>query len=420
MKAEILQREGHHAKVKIEIPAEEFSQAVNRAFKKLVKDANIPGFRKGMIPRKVFEAVYGKKIIYDEAIQDIAPPAYDKAIKDLNLDPITRPRISFAEIEEGRPLVFTVDLVLKPEVKLGNYDDIDVTEDKIEVTDEMVNEVLKDYQERLATFEEVKDRPAKLGDFLIVEVKDEKSGEWRKAQLFLSEEVKEKLEGLNVGDERELEIKGERFTIKVLEIREKRLPEINEDFAVSLGFESLEECKKSIREALEAELKRRVEIAFRERVIEKLVELSEVELPEEAVAEEIEYLKESDKRKAEEYGMSLEEFLRRIGIEEGKVSEYYKTRAEKRLKREFVLDALAEKENVSVSDEEVEAELRSIAQENNVPYERVKAFWESEERIKVLKSDIIRRKAIEKVIEYIKGRGEDRKNVDSSSDRADT
>lgn len=420
MKAEILEKEGHHARIKIEVPAETFSQAINRAFKKLVKNANVPGFRKGMVPRKVFEALYGKKVIYDEAIQDVAPYAYEMALKELGLDPIARPRLSFDKLEEGSPLVFTVDLVLRPEVKLGSYDDIDIEEERVEVTEEMVDSVLKDYQERFATFEEVRDREAKVGDLLLVELKDRESGEWRKAQIFLSEEVKDSLEGSKIGDERELEIKGDRLTIKILEIREKKVPELNDTFASSLGFGSLEECKEAIKKALEEEFKKRAENDFRERVIDKLVELSQLELPEEAILEEVEYLKDNDRRRAHEYGMTLEDLLRRIGVEADKVDDYYRKRAERRLKREFVLDAVAEREGISVSAEELEEELRRIAAESNVPYEKVKAFWEDEERMRTLKSDIIRRKAINKVVEYIKGRGERRGDVDPGSNRTNT
>lgn len=420
MKAEILEKEGHHAKIRIEIPAETFSQAVDRAFRKLVKNAHVPGFRKGMVPRRVFEALYGKKVIYDEAIQDVAPPAYEAALRELGLEPIARPRLSFDKLEEGNPLVFTVDIVLRPEVKLGNYDDIDIQEEKIEVTEEMVNSVLRDYQERFATFEEVKNRDAKVGDLLLVELKDRESGEWRKAQIFLSEEVKDSLEGSKVGEERELEIKGDRFTIRILEIREKKIPELDDSFASSLGFGNLEECREAIRKALEEELKKKSESDFRDKVVDKLVELSQLEIPEEAILEEIEYLKENDTKRAREYGMTLEDFLRRIGVEIEKLDDYYRKRAERRLRREFVLDAVVEKEGISVSDEELEEELKRLASENNVPYEKVKAFWEDEERIRILKSDIIRRKAINKVVEYIKGRGERKGDVDPGSNRTDS
>ncbi|MCS7233902.1 MAG: trigger factor [Synergistetes bacterium] len=420
MKAEILGKEKHHARVKIEIPAEAFSQAVDRAFKKLVRNADIPGFRKGMVPRKVFEAVYGKKVIYDEAIQDLAPHAYEEALKELGLNPIARPRLSFNQIEEGKSLIFTVDLVLKPEVKLGNYDDIDVQEEKVEVTEDMVNRILRDYQERFANFEKVKDRKAKVGDILHVELKDKESGEWKKVQIFISEEIKDALEGSDVGDERELEIKGDRFTIRILDIMERKLPELDDSFASSLGFGSLEEFKDAVRKALEEELKRKAENNFRERVLDKLVELSQLEVPEEALVEEMEYLKEKDAERSKEYGMTLEEFLKRIGITEDKINEYYRERAERRLKREFVLDAVAEKEGIFITDGELEEELRRIASENNVPYEKVKAFWGDKERVEILRSDIIRRKAINRIIEYIKGRGEKRGNVDPSSDRADS
>ncbi len=414
MKAEIVERKGHHAKIKVEIPAEVFSKAVDKAFKKLVQNAHIPGFRKGMVPRKVFEAVYGKKVIYDEAIQDIAPPAYDEAIKSLGLEPITRPSISLLQVEEGNPFVFTVDLVLKPDVRLGDYKNIEVSKEKIEVNEEMVDNVLKEYQERSVTFKEVKDRGAIEGDLLLIEFRSKDENEWKKAQIILEKEFKNNLEGAKIGEERELEIKGERFTIRILEIREKELPNLDDEFASSFGFSSLEEWKKTIREALEEELARKAEETFREKVIEKLLEISEVEIPEEAIAEEVEFLKERDRKIAQERGMKVEEVLSRLGIPEDKVEEYYRKRAETRLKREFVLDALIEKEGILITDEEFEEELKKIASENNLPYEKVRAFWSDEERVSILRSDIIRRKAVDKVIEYIKRRGDNKEDANSS------
>lgn len=419
MKAELTERRGAHAQIRIEIPAEDFSKAIDRAFKRLVKKAHVPGFRKGMVPRKVFEAIYGRKVIYDEAIEDLAPSAYEEALKELDLEPIARPRISFLQVEEGSPLVFTVDLVLKPEVKLGDYRNIEVPEEKIEVTEDMVNSVLREYQEHGATFEEIKDRGASLGDLLLIEFKSNDSEEWKKAQMILEEEFKAALEGANVGEERELEIKGERFKIRILGIREKRLPELNDQFAAHFGFNSLEEWKKNIKDALEEELKRRAEESYKERVIEKLVEISEIEIPEEAITEEMEYLKESDRKRAQERGLRIEEVLKRAGVEEGKIDEYYRRRAERRLKREFVLEALAKEEGINVTQEEFEEELKNIAAENNVPYEKVKAFWGSEEKASILKSDIIKRKTINKLVEIVKRRGDDHKDADSGSNRTD-
>ncbi|MCD6363736.1 MAG: trigger factor [Synergistetes bacterium] len=415
MKAEIVERKGCRVRVKIEIPADVFAEAVDRAFRKLVKNAQVPGFRKGRVPRSVFEAIYGKKTLYDEAIQEVAPPAYEDALRDLRLEPIVRPRISFSQVEDGKPLVFNVDLVLKPEVKLGNYKDIDVVKEEIEVNDDMVNEVLKEYQEKSATFEDVKDRGAKEGDLLLIEIKDERSEEWRKMQVVMKDEFEETLRGAKAGDEREAEFKGEKFRIRVLDIKEKKLPSIDDNFAATFGYSSLEEWKNAIRNALEEELSKRAERIFREKVIEKLLELSEVEIPEEAIAEEIEYLKESDARKAKEYGLSLEDFLSRMGLEGNKIEEYYRRRAERRLKTEFVLDALAKKEDISLSEQEFDEELKKIAEENRIPYEKVKAVWGKGERAKVLKDDIIKRKAIDRIVEYVSGRGEEKENADSGS-----
>ncbi len=263
MKAEIVERKGCRVRVRIEVPADVFSEAVNKAFGKLVKNAQVPGFRKGRVPRSVFEAIYGKKALYDEAIQEVAPAAYEEALRSLRLEPIVRPRISFSQVEDGKPLIFNVDLMLKPEVKLGNYKDIDVVKEKVEVNEEMVDEVIKEYQEKSATFEEVKNRGAKEGDLLIIEVKDNKSEEWKKMQVIMKDEFEEALKGVKVGDEREVEFKGEKFKIRILEIKEKELPSIDDDFAATFGYSSLEEWRDSIRKALEEELGKRAERLFR-------------------------------------------------------------------------------------------------------------------------------------------------------------
>ncbi len=415
MKAEIVERKGCRVRVRIEVPADVFSEAVNKAFGKLVKNAQVPGFRKGRVPRSVFEAIYGKKALYDEAIQEVAPAAYEEALRSLRLEPIVRPRISFSQVEDGKPLIFNVDLMLKPEVKLGNYKDIDVVKEKVEVNEEMVDEVIKEYQEKSATFEEVKNRGAKEGDLLIIEVKDNKSEEWKKMQVIMKDEFEEALKGVKVGDEREVEFKGEKFKIRILEIKEKELPSIDDDFAATFGYSSLEEWRDSIRKALEEELGKRAERLFREKVVEKLLELSEVEIPEEAILEEIQYLKESDAKRAKGYGLSLEDFLSRMGLEGDKIEEYYRKRAERRLKTEFVLDALAKKEKISLSDEEFDEELKKIAQENRIPYEKVKAVWGKGDRAKLLKDDIIKRKAIDRVVEYVSARGKEVENADSGS-----
>lgn len=420
-------KENNKVSFNIEVTHEEFEKAVQSAYLKNRNKFNIPGFRKGKAPRKIIELNYGEGIFYEEALNSILPKAYEEAIEKLNIEPVDNPEIDIESIEKGKPVVILVEVTVKPEVKLGDYKNIEVEKVEYNITDEDVERELKAIQEMNARIIDASDRETKEGDILTIDYKGFIDGEQFEGGTAENQKLEigsktfipgfeEQLIGKKKGDTVEVKVtfpedyfedslKGKEVTFEVVihEIKEKELPELDDEFAKDVSeFDTLEEYKNDIREKLEKEARDKEKVDFENKVIEKVVEASELDIPEAMVEHQIEHEVDEFNYRLRMQGLDLERYLQLTGSKLEDLKEQLKPVAERRVKTELVFEAIGKAENIEVSEEDIEKELDKIAKDYN--QENVEQFKENMKKgdLGFLESGIIRDKVIDLLISNAK------------------
>jgi len=387
MKALLEKKENNRAHFAVEIPEENFEEALQKAYLKNRHRFNIPGFRKGKAPRKIIEMNYGKEIFYEEAINLILPDAYTEAIEELKLEPVDAPEVDIEEIEKGKPIIAKFEVVVKPEVKLGDYKSIEIEKVEYNVTDEHIEEELRIVQERNARILDAGDRPVKEGDILTIDYAGFIDGEQFPGGTAEGQQLEigsgqfipgfeDQLVGKNKGEEVEItvtfpedyhveDLKGKEatFKVKIHEIKEKELPELDDEFAKDVSeFDTLEEYKQSIRERLEKDFKHKEEIDNENNLLEKVMEICEVDIPDVMIENQLENeLKEFDYRMRMQ-GLNLEQYLQFTNTTLDSLKAQLMPMAAKRVKGDLVLEAIAKAENIEVSEEDIDKELEKMAE----------------------------------------------------------
>lgn len=386
MKAILEKKENNIAAFTFEISEAKFEEALQKAYIQNRGKFNIPGFRKGKVPRQIIEMNYGSEIFYEEAINIILPEAYNNAVVELGLEPVDQPEVDIEEIEKGKPILVKVEVAVKPEVTLGDYKSIEIEKIEYNVTDEHVEDELKSVQEMNARIIDAGDRPVENGDILTIDyagfVGEEQfeGGTAENQQLEIGSGrfipgFEEGLVGKNKGEEVEVnvtfpeeyhaeDLKGKEATFKVTihEIKVKELPELDDEFAKDVSeFDTLEEYKASIREKLEKEFKDKEEIENENNLIEKVIESCEVDIPEAMIDSQLENeLGEFDYRMRMQ-GLDLEQYLQITGSTEENLKDQLRPMAAKRVKGDLILEAIAKAENIQVSEEDMDKELEKMA-----------------------------------------------------------
>ncbi|KGG80213.1 trigger factor [Caloranaerobacter azorensis H53214] len=426
MNSEIIKKENYNVTLKIEIDEKKFKEGVQKAYLKNRHKFNIPGFRKGKAPRKIIEARYGEGIFYEDAINIVFPEAYNEAIKQHNLKPVDRPVIDIEQIESGKPVVFTAEVIVKPEVKLGDYKGIEVEKIEYNVTEKDVEDELKSMQERNARLVEVTDRPAKEGDILTIDYEGYVDGEKFEGGTAYNQILEigsgkfipgfeEQLIGKNKDEEFEINVKfpeeyhakdlagkDATFKIKIHEIKEKDLPELDDEFAKDVSeFDTLDELKEDIKKRLEKQAKDREKAERENKVIEKVIEAAEVDIPEVMIDNEVDYQLRNFEFTLRYQGLDLNKYLELTNTKVEDLKEKFRPEAEKTVKTELVLEAIAEKENIKETEEDLDEELKKIADGYGQDFEKFKKNIREEE-LEYIKEGIIRRKTVEFLVENAK------------------
>ncbi len=418
--------EGNEGVLTVEVSAEDFSIALDEAFKKVVKQVSIPGFRKGKIPRGMFEQRFGVESLYQDALDIILPKAYPDAIDEAGIEPVDRPEIDVEQIEKGKSLIFTAKVTVKPEVKLGEYKGLEVEKLDETVSDEDVENELKQLQERHAELAVKEEGTIENGDTAVIDFDgyvDGEAFEGGAAENYSLEigsgsfipGFEEQLVGLATGAEKDVEVtfpedyhaenlagKPAVFKVKVHEIKTKVLPELDDEFAkdVSEDVETLEELKAQTRTRLEEAKKTEAENHLRDTLVEKAAEGVEVDIPQALIDNEISRMMQEFEQRLQMQGMNLDLYFQFSGQDEEALKAQMKDDAEKRVKYNLTLEAIVKAENIEVSEEDVEAELTKMAEMYNMPIENIKqALGGSAEG---LKEDLKVRKAIDFLVENSK------------------
>lgn len=415
-------QEGNEGVLTVEVDAETFNKALDDAFKKVVKQVSIPGFRKGKVPRGLFEQRFGVESLYQDALDILLPVEYPKAIDEAGIEPVDRPELDVEKIEKGESLIFTAKVTVKPEVKLGDYKGLNVEKDDTAVTDEDVQEELKGMQNRQAELVVKEEGAIENGDTVVLDFEgfvDGEAFEGGKAENYSLEVgsgsfipgFEEQLVGLEAGAEKDVEVtfpeeyhaedlagKPAVFKVKIHEIKAKELPALDDEFAkdVDEEVETLAELTEKTKKRLEEAKENEAEGKLREELVAKASENAEVDIPQAMVDTELDRMMKEFEQRLQMQGMNLELYFQFSGQDEDALKEQMKEDAAKRVKSNLTLEAIAAAENLQVSDEEVEEELSKMAEAYNMPIENIKQAIGSTE---AMKEDLKVRKAIDFLVE---------------------
>jgi len=407
------------AKLTVEVPFEELKPSLDAAYKKIAQQINVPGFRRGKVPPMVIDRQVGRGAVLDEAINAALPKLYVEALQANDLEPLAQPEIDITKLEDNQTLEFTAEVDVRPEVELPDYEGLEVSVDDVAVTDQDVEEQLQNLRERFATLNEV-ERAAADGDFVVLDLKATKDGEvvegaevtgmsYQVGRGGMLEGLDETLAGMSAGDERTFSsqlVGGDQLgedvevDVKVTSVKEQELPELDDDFAQTASeFDTVEELKDDLRTRLARGKRLEQAAAARDAVLEKILDLVEVPLPEGVVDVELASRRDSIQQQLMYAGMTMEQYL---DSEEQTVDEF-EADLEKRVRdavaAQFVLDQVAKQEEIGVNEGELQQHLMQRAQQSGQnPQEFIQHMLEHN-HIPEMVSEVVRGKALATIVE---------------------
>lgn len=401
------------------IPQEEIQQGLTIAFNKVKGNLNVPGFRKGKVTRQVFNRMFGEEALYEDALNAVLPKAYDAAVAEAGLDVVAQPKIDVKSMEKGQDWVITAEVTVKPEVKLGEYKNLTVAKQEREVTDADVEERLNQKRNQQAELVVVEE-PAKEGDTVVIDFEGFKDGvafEGGKGENYSLElgsgsfipGFEDQLVGAKAGDDVEVKVTfpedyqaedlaGQEaiFKVKVHEVKEKELPELDDEFAKDVDdeVETLDELKAKIREELTATKASQAQEAVHDEALRKAVENAEVvELPHVMVHDEVHRAMDEFLNNMQRQGISPEMYYQLTNSTEADLHKQFEQDAELRVKTNLVIEAIVKAENLEATEEEIEKEIAELAETYNMPVDQVKRLLTTD----MLSHDITMKKAIDLV-----------------------
>jgi trigger factor len=415
--------ENSQVALNIEMEPVEIDKYLDRAYSRLVKRVSVPGFRKGKAPRDILERHIGKDALFQEALEDLIPRVYKEALDEQKIDPIAQPQFELIKTE---PLIFKAVVPLKPTVKLGDYTKISVESKPVKVNKKDIDATIEQLREQQAVLLPV-DRPVQFGDVVTIDVEGEREGEpfpIRKDVVYeVTKEARlplpgfaDKLGGMTKGEEKsfvlsypqdyemkELAGKGHAFKVTLKEIKEKKLAEVDDEFAKSLGKEDVASLRKQIESNLKARAEERARVELEQTAVDKLVELGEIEYPPVLLEKEIDRLLNEEARHFAEGVAGLENYLKTLNKTMDDHREELRPMASKRVVRSLVLSKLAESEKIEVADSDIDAEVEKMAQDADKQAEDVRKLFSLPQARESIKQFLIGRKAMDRLVEIAKG-----------------
>ena len=410
--------EKNMVKLVIESTAEEFEAGLNTAYNKNKSKISLPGFRKGKAPRKMIEKMYGAEVFYEDAANSIIPDA-----DECGLELVSQPKINVTQLEAGKPFIFEAVVATKPEVELGQYKGVEVTKADTEATDADVEEELKRVQEQNSRTVAVTDRAVKDGDNTVIDFEGFVDGvafEGGKGTDYpltigshsFIDTFEDQIIGMNIGDEKEInvtfpeeyhvdDLKGKpaMFKVSVKEIKEKQLPELNDEFAQDVSdFDTIAEYKDDLKNKIADRKSREAKAKQEDEAIAKIIEDSKMDIPDAMVDTQVNRMVEDFAQRLQQQGLSVEQYFQYTGMTADKIMEEMKPEAVKRIQSRLVLEAVVKAENIETSEEDFEAELKKMAETYKMELDQIKEFMGDYEK-KQIKEDL----AIQKAIEVITG-----------------
>ena len=420
MNVKSVEKEATRASVTVELTREELEPALNRAYLKYRKDIMIPGFRKGHAPRMVIEAAYGKHVFFEDAVEDMFPDIYKDAVLTQDIRPVGRPSVSKMDIADDGAVTLTIVTDLYPVAELGEYKNLEIEKAEVEVKESEVEAELDRMAQNVARITTV-DRPAQEGDTAVIDFEGFVDGEAFEGgkgtdyPLTIGSGAfipgfEEKLVGAEIGKEVEVDVtfpeeyhakelagKPAVFKCTVKEIKVKELPELDDDFAQDVSdFDTLEEYKADVRKKVEEKKAADAKAKKEDAVIEKIIEGATMEIPDAMVETQAERMVDEFAQRLQMQGLTMEQYLQFTGGNVQALVEQSKPQALKRIQSRLVLEAVVAAENLTASDEELDAELGRMAEQYKMEVEKLKEMF-TEEDLKSVREDLAIQKAVELV-----------------------
>lgn len=426
MSLQVEKLEKNMAKLTIEVPAEELENAIEKAYQKNKGKIQIPGFRKGKVPRKMIEQMYGKEFFYEDAVNAIIPEAYEKAVEECEETIVSSPKIDVTQVEAGKPFIFTAEVALKPEVTLGKYQGVEVAKADVTVTDEEVEADLNQQREnnsRMVTVE----RAVADGDVAVIDFEGFVDGvafEGGKGENYsltigshsFIDTFEEQLIGKNTGDDVEVNVtfpeqyqaaelagKPALFKVSIKEVKEKQLPELDDEFASDVSeFDTIAEYREDIKKKLGEKKEQDAKNAKEDAAIEAVIADAQMDIPDAMVATQQRQMVDDFAQRLQMQGMSMEMYCQYTGQTVDSMMESVKPQALKRIQSRLVLEAVAAAENIAASEEDFEEEVKRMAENYKMEADKVKEIMGEAGKKQIMEdlavskaADFVRENAVE-------------------------
>ncbi|MBR2636864.1 MAG: trigger factor [Oscillospiraceae bacterium] len=404
--------------LKVSVGAEEFEKGIEKTYKKTVKQIAVPGFRKGKAPKSVIERLYGEAVFYEDTVNEMYPEAYSKAVEEAGIEPVDRADIEITEVSENG-FTFVAKVTVKPEVTVKKYKGLKATKTPVNVTEEEVAAELSNMQERNGRMVSVEGRAAKDGDNTIIDFEGFcdgvafEGGKGEKFDLKLGSGqfipgFEEQIVGKEIGEEFDVNVtfpeeyqatelagKAAVFKCKLHEIKEKELPELDDEFAKDVSeFDTLDELKADIKAKLTETAEQNAQAAVEEQLVEQVIDSMEAEIPQCMVDRKVEEMLQEFDYRLQSQGLSLDLYMQYTGFTAEAFKETYKEQALHQVKMRLALEAIVKEENIEVSEEDINAEMEKMASAYGIEIEKIKELVPAED----IKLDL----AVNKAVDLIK------------------
>lgn len=444
MSVQVENLEKNMAKLTIEVAAEEVEKALQAAYMKEKGKISLPGFRKGKVPRNMIEKMYGPAVFYEDAANTLIQENYGSAADESGIDIVSRPSIDVVQIESGKPFIFTAEVAVRPEVKLGEYLGVQVTKVDTTVTDEELDAALEKERNNNSRTVSVTDRPIQTGDTAVIDFEgfvdgvpfEGGKGENHSLEIgshSFIDTFEDQLVGKNAGDDVEVNVtfpeqyqaaelagKPALFKVKINEIKAKELPELDDEFAQDVSeFDTLAEYKEDVKKHLEEQKENEAKRTKEDEAITKIIEKSEMEIPEAMLETQCENMLNEFAQRISQSGLSMEQYMQFSGMTPDKLKEQVRPEAETRIKSSLVLEQIAKEENIEVSEEEINAEIEKMAAAYGMEADKLKEYMGDAEK-ESMKRDISVTKAVDLIMENVKETEKDQTKKDNDAEDTET
>lgn len=426
MSLQVEKLEHNMAKLTIEVPAEELEKALETAYQKNKNKISVPGFRKGKVPRNMIEKMYGPAIFYEDAANELIPDAYEKALDECEEEIVSAPKIDVTQIEKGKDFIFTAEVAVKPEVTLGKYKGIKVDEADLAVTEEEINAQIEKERENSARTISVEDRPVKDGDITTLDFEGFvdgvafEGGKGTDYPLTIGSGsfipgFEEQLIGAELNKEVEVNVtfpedyhakdlagKPATFKCKIKDIKEKELPELDDEFASEVStFDTMAEYKEDVKKSLEMKKADAAKIAKEEAVIDAVIEDAKMDIPDAMVETEQRQIIEEFSQRMRMQGLTMEQYMQFTGMTPQALMDQTKPQALKRIQSRLVLEAVAKAEDLKASEEDYAAEIKDMSEKYQMEEDKIKEML-GEKGKKQVEEDLAIRKAVDFLVDNAK------------------